>query len=62
MNKLLPEHMNVESVRKMGSLMGEVIAIDPPNAILNARDPVKVRVIIDINNPMRRGSLAITKD
>lgn len=54
---ILPEHMNVKAVEAMGKLMGDVIAIDPPNAIPTADEPV---MQININSPPRRGVMAIT--
>ncbi|XP_026443846.1 uncharacterized protein LOC113343999 [Papaver somniferum] len=60
LKKLLPEHMNPISVTKIGKLMGEVIDIEPKDAIPVDKDGVKVCISIDINNPLRRGDLAKT--
>ncbi|XP_026416709.1 uncharacterized protein LOC113312172 [Papaver somniferum] len=57
---ILPEHMNVSVVTKIGSIMGEVVAIDPKDAIPVGGFPVKVCVNIYLTNPMRRGIKAIT--
>ncbi|KAI3933709.1 hypothetical protein MKW92_052575, partial [Papaver armeniacum] len=60
LQKLQPEHMNVKAVEEMGKLLGEVLAIEPPNAIPVDGVPVKVCVNIELTTPLRRGVLAIT--
>ncbi|XP_026434565.1 uncharacterized protein LOC113332106 [Papaver somniferum] len=55
-----PEYMTVKVVEEMGKLLGEVLAIEPKNAIPVGGVPVKVWVKIDLLKPLRRGALAIT--
>ncbi|KAI3853850.1 hypothetical protein MKX03_001178, partial [Papaver bracteatum] len=57
---LQPEHMNMRSVEDMGKLLGEVLAIEPSNAIPVDGTPVKLCVNIELTTPLRRGVLAIT--
>ncbi|XP_026420215.1 uncharacterized protein LOC113316211 [Papaver somniferum] len=58
---LLLEHLKVDTVRKIGALMGEVIVVDPEDVIPKAGDPVKVCVMLDVNKPLRRGVLVMTE-
>lgn len=60
LKKLLPEHMNPPAVKKIGEIMGEVIAIQPEDTIPSASYPVKVCVQINLSNPLRRGVMALT--
>ncbi|XP_026450427.1 uncharacterized protein LOC113350496 [Papaver somniferum] len=57
---LLPEHMNVDAVTKIREIMGEVVALEPKDAIPVGSDLVKVCVNIDLTNPLRRGVKTIT--
>ncbi|XP_026395615.1 uncharacterized protein LOC113290225 isoform X2 [Papaver somniferum] len=57
---LQPEHMNVRSVEDMWKLLGEVLAIEPSNAIPIDGKPVKVCVNIELTTPLRRGVFVIT--
>ncbi|XP_026455509.1 uncharacterized protein LOC113356558 [Papaver somniferum] len=57
---LMPEHVNVAAVTKIGELMGQVISIEPKDAIPNGSDPVKVCVNIGLTNLLRRGVKAVT--
>ncbi|XP_026459304.1 uncharacterized protein LOC113359963 [Papaver somniferum] len=47
--------MNVTSMTKTAQVMGEVIAIEPEDAIPIGSDPVRVCVNVDMSMPMRRG-------
>lgn len=57
---LLPEHMNVFSVTKIGEVMGEVIGIESKDVIPNGNIPVKVCVNVDLSMPLRRGVKYVT--
>lgn len=59
LKNLLPEFMKEKVIREMGNIMGDVIAIDPPNYIPADGELVKVCVTVDMNKPLRRGTLAI---
>lgn len=46
--------MNVKSVEDMGKFLGEVLAIEPKNAIPEEGVPVKVCVRIELTTPPKK--------